>query len=390
MGHVVAAAPARATRAWLQHLAIRGFRNLARADLAPPPEGLALVGENGQGKTNFLEAIYYLQLLRSFRGARDQDLVAFGEPGFHLAAEIEGGRAHELSVGFERAGKRKRVRLNGAEPTRLGDAIGAFPAVILSPHDAELVAGAPSGRRRYLDVMLSLTSRAYLHALQRYRAALAHRNAALRAPRANVTAARLEAQVAVWEPALAEHGAVLWRARRAWSEAQVARYGELCAAIGERGAARLRYVSQLDVSTSADTFAVATALVEMLARRRELDVRRGLTHTGPHRDDLELTLDGRDLRTFGSAGQQRTAAIVLRLLEAATLRDCAGAEPVVLLDDPFAELDPRRAGRILDLLNVEGRGQTVLAVPREADIPAGLTRLERWRVADGVITRAEP
>ncbi|HET6702216.1 MAG TPA: hypothetical protein VFH14_10450, partial [Gemmatimonadaceae bacterium] len=118
-------------------------------------------------------------------------------------------------------------------------------------------------------------------------------------------------------------------------------------------------------------------------RRRTLDVQRGLTHAGPHRDDLELTLDGRDLRTFGSAGQQRTAAIALRLLEASTLRAAAGAEPIVLLDDPFAELDQRRTVRILELLQGAGRGQTILAVPRATDIPSDLTRLDRWRVQDG-------
>jgi DNA replication and repair protein RecF len=117
-------------------------------------------------------------------------------------------------------------------------------------------------------------------------------------------------------------------------------------------------------------------------------VKRGVTHAGPHRDDLELTLDARDLRTYGSAGQQRTAAIALRLLEADTLRDAARAEPLVLLDDPFAELDSRRAGRILELLSAEERGQTIVAVPRDADIPEAFTRLERWRVSAGELARA--
>jgi DNA replication and repair protein RecF len=235
-------------------------------------------------------------------------------------------------------------------------------------------------RRRFLDVMLSLTSRAYLIALQRYRVALAHRNASMR--ETAVGSAALEARVAIWEPALAENGALLWRARRAWVVEHAAHYGELCAAIGERGASRLRYVSHLD----ADDAGAQQALRAALERRRGLDIRRGVTLVGPHRDDLELALDNRDLRTYGSAGQQRTAAIALRLLEAATIRAHAGSEPVVLLDDPFAELDSRRAARILDLLNAEGRGQTILAVPRESDIPAGLTRLERWRIADGALT----
>jgi DNA replication and repair protein RecF len=133
---------------------------------------------------------------------------------------------------------------------------------------------------------------------------------------------------------------------------------------------------------------VEQVLLEAFARRRSLDVQRGMTHTGPHRDDLELTLIGRDLRTFGSAGQQRTAAIALRLLEAATLRAAAGAEPIVLLDDPFAELDQRRTAHILQLLQGDGRGQTILAVPRATDIPLDLTRLDRWRVQDGQLTPA--
>lgn len=371
-------APERTARAHVDRVVLRDFRNLASTDIALPPDGLALVGENGHGKTNFLEAIYYLQILRSFRGARDIDLVRFGEPGFHIAAALGDVPARHVAVGFHRQSKRKKATVDGAEPLRLADAIGAFPAVILSPADAELVAGAPSERRRFLDVMLSLTSRPYLVALQRYRAALARRNAALR----EVATARVGGAIDVWEPALAQAGAVLWRARRAWVRTHAGPFAALCSGIGEQGVSALRYVSPLDCE-DAD---VEPQLLEALARRRTLDVQRGLTHAGPHRDDLELTLDGRDLRTFGSAGQQRTAAIALRLLEASTLRAAAGAEPIVLLDDPFAELDQRRTTRILELLQGEGRGQTILAVPRATDIPVDLMRLERWRVQDGQFT----
>ena len=374
----IVASPERATLAYVDRLALRDFRNLASTDLGLPPDGLVVIGENGHGKTNFLEAIYYLQILRSFRGARDVDVVRFGASGFHVAASLGGVPARHVAVGFQRQSKRKKATIDGAEPLRLADAIGAFPAVIFSPSDAELVAGAPSERRRFLDVMLSLASRAYLSALQRYRAALARRNAALREP----SSTGAEEAIAVWEPALAEAGAVLWRTRRAWVHAHAEAFVTLCAAIGEQGASALRYVTPLDCE-DAD---VEQRLLEALARRRTLDVRRGMTHAGPHRDDLELTLDDRDLRTFGSAGQQRTAAIALRLLEASTLRAAAGAEPIVLLDDPFAELDQRRTARILELLQDEGRGQTILAVPRSTDIPADLMRLERWRVEHGRLT----
>jgi DNA replication and repair protein RecF len=372
-----------AVRVVLRSLALRDFRNLARADLAFPSAGVAIVGENGQGKSNLLEAIYYLHLLRSVRGARDVDVVRFGAPGFHVAARAEGGANHELAAGFERQGRRKRVKLDGAEPQRLSDALGALPCVLFSPADVELVAGAPSARRRYLDILLALSSRPYLAALQRYRHALAQRNAALRdAVRAG--GARAEQRVAVWEAPLAEHGAVLWRERVRWSASAGPRFASVCAAIGEQTPVGMRYTTALEPSSheSAD---VAAALAAALEQKRTLDVRRGLTHAGPHRDDLTLTLDGRELRAFGSAGQQRTAAIALRLLEGETLRERLDTAPILLLDDPFAELDVRRSARILELLAEHGMGQTLLTVPRETDIPPALTQLARWSIAGGIV-----
>jgi len=367
----------------LLRLAVSDYRNLARVELTPPPEGLVVIGDNGQGKTNLLEAIYYLQILRSARGARDQDLVRFGTDTFHISATVETDALHEIGVGFDRPQKRKRVRLDGVVPEKLSDALGALPSVMFSPADVELIAGAPNSRRRFLDILLALSEPGYLAALQRYRGALARRNAALReAARSGRTSS---ASVAVWEPPLAEHGAVLWNARRVWVASVDNRFEQLCHDIGESSRVRIRYASTLapadqSVAITADVLGLA------LEEKRPLDLRRGLTHAGPHRDDLAITLDGRDLRTFGSAGQQRTAAIALRMLEAATFTERAGRAPLFLLDDPFAELDARRASRILDLLTRDGRGQTVLAVPREADIPAELTGLDRLRVVAGEIT----
>lgn len=367
----------------LRTLALRDFRNLARVDLVFPAAGVAIVGENGQGKSNLLEAIYYLHLLRSVRGARDVDVVRFGAPGFHVAARADGGGNHELAAGFERQGRRKRVKLDGSEPQRLSDALGALPCVLFSPADVELVAGAPTARRRYLDILLALSSRPYLAALQRYRHALAQRNAALRES-ARASSARAEQRIAVWEAPLAEHGAVLWRERVQWAANARARFAEVCASIGEQAPAGMRYATALEPA-SHDAMDVAAALAAALESKRPLDVRRGLTHAGPHRDDLALTLDGRELRAFGSAGQQRTGAITLRLLEAETLRERLGASPILLLDDPFAELDVRRSARILDLLAEGGMGQTLLAVPRETDIPPALTQLARWSIASGIV-----
>ena len=371
-------------RVVLRTLALRDFRNLERLDLAFPADGVAIVGENGQGKTNLLESIYYLHLLRSVRGARDVDIVRFSAPGFHIAARSEGGQHHELSAGFERQGRRKRVKLDGAEPDRLSDALGALPCVLFSPGDVELVAGAPSARRRYLDILLALSSRPYLVALQRYRHALAQRNAALRDV-VRGGGGRAEQRIAVWEAPLAEHGAVLWRERVQWTAEASPRFEAICAAVGEGAPVGLRYATALEASP-ADLAGIRDALAAALEHKRSLDIRRGLTHAGPHRDDLALTLDGRELRAFGSAGQQRTAAIALRLVEGETLRERLAAAPVLLLDDPFAELDARRSARILELLGEGGMGQTLLTVPRDSDIPPALTQLTRWSIACGVVT----
>jgi DNA replication and repair protein RecF len=367
------------TAARLVRLDVRDFRNLARVEIAPPPDGFVVIGENGHGKTNLLEAIYYLQIFRSARGARDVDLVRFGAETFHVGATVDTNARHEVGVGFERIGKRKRVRLDGVIPERLSDALGALPSVMFSPADVELIAGSPTARRRFLDIMLALTARGYLGALQRYRTALAQRNAALRG--AGTALRDGAASAAAWEPALAEHGSFIWMERRSWVASIEQRFESLCEEIGETGRVRIRYATSLVPGDDA-----ARALAAALEEKRGYDVRRGLTHVGPHRDDLVVTLDGRDLRTFGSAGQQRSAAIALRMLEAATFAQATGRAPLFLLDDPFAELDVRRASRVLAMLTRDGLGQTILAVPRASDIPAELTRLERLRVTNGVIT----
>lgn len=365
-------------RTYAAELAIRDFRNLERVDVVVPREGMAIVGENGQGKTSFLEAIAYVEQLRSVRGARDRDLVRFDAPAFHVSATVHGPQGvAQLGVGADRSG-RKKVTRDGVEMPRLSDALGALPSVLLAPRDVTLVSDGPAERRRFLDITLALTSPRYLRALRHYRAALERRNAALR----DALRHRRDASAAaVWDPALAEHGAVLVDERRAWVSEHTAEFTRLSHAIGESGHAAMEYATTLAAGAPS-----ADALLEALDRAREHDARRGATHVGPHRDDLALTLDHRDLRVVGSAGQQRTGAIALRLLEAATLRSRRATLPVLLLDDPFAELDNRRATRVLDLLLEAGVGQVVLCVPRPEEIPARFTRLARYRIAGGALT----
>ena len=360
----------------MQSLRARDFRGFAQLDIVVPPEGMAVVAPNASGKTNFLEALYYLQLLRSFRGSRDTDVVRFDAPGFHASAEVDGSPlAKEIAVGFERASHRKRATIDGAAPARLSDAFGALPAVMCSPSDVEIVAGPPAERRRFLDVLLASRSRRYLRALQQYRTALSQRNSALRA--AARAGAADTTEVAVWEPPLAEHGAILVDERREWTHRHGEEFADYARAIGESGTVTMRYSTR--VAGDASCEAIATALAE----QREHDLRRGATHAGPHRDDLVLELGGREMREFASGGQQRTAALALRMTEASTLLAAHDVAPVLLLDDPFAELDTDRAAGILRILRGVACGQTFLCVPRADHVPAELSQLERWTIRDG-------
>ncbi len=376
----------------LETLSIRDFRNLAHVELALPREGAVVVGENGHGKTNLLEAVYYLQLLRSARGARDTELVRFGGEGFHVAARGQFPSAREVRVGFVKAGTRKRVMQDGAEAKRLTDALGGVPSVLVSPRDAGIVAGAPADRRRFMDIALALSSPTYLSALAAYRGALGRRNAALREGARHATRSTLSS-VQAWEPALATHGAVLRAQRRTWVDAYGAEYTRLVTAMGERPGSAMHYVVRVGggadgVRAAGEVADSARALMTEFEATRERDLRTGVTHAGPHRDDLALTLAKRDLRRFGSAGQQRSAALALRLLELTTLRERIGGAPLLLLDDPFAELDERRAACVLALLGEAGIHQVMLAVPRASEIPAGFTRLARHVITDGVLTVA--
>jgi DNA replication and repair protein RecF len=382
--HEAVLAPLQPARVTISSVTIIDFRNIERAEFELPDDGLAIVGDNGHGKTNLLEAIAYLALLRSMRGVRDRDLVRFGARALHVDARAREAPVGRVRVGVDRLGG-KRVTLDGVETARLTDALGAIPSVCFSPADVSLVSGSPATRRRYLDITLALSSPRYLEALRHYRSALARRNASLRDA---VRGGARTASAGAWEPALAEHGAVLLRERLQWVTDVAADFARLCHAIGERAPMDLAYDSPL--ADSASDAELRAALSGALARGRAHDARRGLTHAGPHRDDLSLTLAGRSLRVVGSAGQQRTAAIALRLLEASTLRQRSGVQPLLLLDDPFAELDRSRATRVLALLDdlsAGGHAQTVLCVPREDEIPMAFTRLQRWRVTDGALTR---
>jgi DNA replication and repair protein RecF len=367
---------------FLSSLHLRDFRNFAEQRLEFPPQGVAIIGDNAQGKTNLLESIYYLEIFRSFRGAPDEQLVRFGQEVFRVAGRLEDGdRAEEVTAAFERRRRKKKVTAGGAEPPRLGDAIGRVGAVIFSPSDVAIVAGSPGTRRRFMDIVLSLTAPGYLEALQRFRQVLLQRNALLRQGAA-------PALVAAWNAGLVGSGSRITVARARWVAERAAGFARHYAEISGGTAARLEY--EPSVSGWQTEEEVAELYHRELERSAEREVRRAMTLLGPHRDDLGIlgeTAAGEsiDLRVYGSGGQQRTAAVALRMSEADTIQQTRGRDPILLLDDVFAELDPGRSRRILEWIEREEGGQVILTAPKPGDFQLRGGSLPRWRIADGRI-----
>jgi DNA replication and repair protein RecF len=374
---------------FLSHLHLRNFRNFAEQRLEFPPAGVALVGDNGQGKTNLLEAIYYLQIFRSFRGAPDEQLVRFGEEVFRVEGRLQGGEGTQtVASAFDRRGRRKKVTVNGAEPERLGDAIGRLGAVVFSPSDVGIVSGSPGERRRFLDIVLSLTAPGYLQALQRYRQILAQRNALLRQGTPAVV-------VGAWDEGLTGWGSRVIAARVRWVAERDASFRRHVSHISSGSTAVLEYdgtvraLGEGGAPLEADEIAVEFA--RELERVRDREERRGMTVVGPHRDDLRIRAPGEgegawmDLRVFGSGGQQRTAAVALRMVEAESLTQAFGSDPIILLDDVFAELDPGRSRRILEWIEEEEGGQVILTAPKPSDFEVRGGSLARWTIRDGEI-----
>lgn len=354
---------------YVTRLTLRNFRNYRELDLQPPRGRLLFVGDNAQGKSNLLEAVYLLATARSVRAAADGEMIGWeGErepqPVARVTAAVERvagavqleavvvGPAASLSRQSARAGKRFRV--NGV-PRRAVDLIGNLRAVLFRAEDMEIVSGPPSERRRYMDLAVSQLDRRYYAAVQRYGRILQQRNAGLR--RVKEGLGGLDEMV-FWDASLVKEGALIiaYRLRHAarLSELASRAHSELAGEAGEALVARYQprlETAGRDLSPDTPVEQVEAALRESLKALQRREIAAGLTLAGPHRDDLALELNGAPAASFGSRAQIRTATLALKLAEARLLADEAGDAPVLLLDDIVSELDEKRRRSVLGSLD---------------------------------------
>lgn len=327
---------------YLKKLVLINFKNIAQAEITLSERLNCFVGDNGAGKTNVLDAVYYLSMSKSALTMTDGQSVRHGEDFFVVEGTYAGdsGSSDTVNCSFlRRSGK--VLKLNGKEYDRMADHVGRFPVVMVSPQDSVLITDAAEERRRYLNAFLSQLDRDYLASLMRYNAVLAERNRFLKSPSD-------EQMLQIYDMQLADHAARIYERRRDIIDRMRPLVAEFYRQLsGDREQVEIEYRSEL----------ASASMGELLLASRERDIVNGFTTSGVHRDDMSLRIGGYPLRKYGSQGQQKSFLMSLKLAQYRILAEVCGERPLLLLDDLFDKLDTSRVENLLTLVAGDDFGQ---------------------------------
>lgn len=298
-----------------------------------------IVGDNAQGKTNLLEAIYVAGFAKSFRTNKDSDLVGFNTQYNHVKMVVERANGYEETIEFRiHQNGKKEFLLNSVNITKVSELLGAINIILFYPDDLKLIKESPTERRKFLNRELSHISRLYCNDIIEYNKILLQRNELLKTAYGKPG---LKETLEIWDEQLAHKGARIIAKRVSF----IAKLSTISQGIHSRVSngkenLSLRYISNVKNFENYDT--IKGDLMALLAKNSDMDMRRGFTSVGPHRDDLEILLNGINIKSFGSQGQQRTAALSLKLSEIEIIKEEVGEWPILLLDDVMSELDHKR------------------------------------------------
>jgi DNA replication and repair protein RecF len=346
----------------LTELYLKNFRNHAETELRFGRGISALLGRNGQGKTNIIEAISYLGLTKSFYASTDAHVLKIGEEEFDVEGSVlsDTGIAHRVGVHYARGSGEKSVTVDSMHPGTMASVIGRFPVVILSPEHGAITSGGPGERRRFLDILLSQVNASYLSDLLEYRKMLRQRNRVLADLRTG--GAGMDAALEPWTEVLADTGSRIISRR-------IQFVGEFRSYVSDAYRAFVSATEQPDLlysgtrETDGSAADIRKWMLRALEDRHAEEHRRGQTLVGPHRDDLRLTIDGLGVQEFASQGQHKSFLVALKVAEFRYMCDRRGEAPMLLLDDVFSELDEYRAGSILRV--VMDLGQSIITATEE-------------------------
>ncbi|MEX1140099.1 MAG: DNA replication/repair protein RecF [Bacteroidota bacterium] len=360
---------------------IENFRNHTNTTLACAEGVNAIIGDNGQGKTNIVEAISYLCLTKSFYASGDAVTLKIGEENFSIRGFFKGDNGVERSVeaAYEKSSGRKTISINRIPVESMSSVIGEFPVVILSPEQAGITNGAPTERRKFLDLIIAQSSKVYLRELMEYRRILRQRNKVL----LDAKLARRDCSEILepWDEALVETGSHLTYRRRMFIEEfsrDVVRSYESIAGKSEKPG--ISYEPSIPTRNADSIEALKSVFTDELRSREDEERRLGVTAVGPHRDEVGLSVNEINARKFASQGQHKTLLIALKLAEVAYLKDRCSETPILLLDDVFSELDEHRSERLVEQL--QGFGQVFVTATDLRPFPVQFP----WRQKNQTIT----
>ncbi len=347
-------------------LKLENFRNYSNAQIMFSPGVNSLVGKNAQGKTNLIEAIYFACIGKSFRTSKEKELLSWGKDAGSVTLQASNQiRNKEIKVILQK-GCKKIVRMDGINIRRIGDVLGEVPIVFFSPDELKLVKDSPEERRRFMNIDISQTNKKYFYLLSRYEKILDNRNKLLKS---TTNKEVILETVDIWNRAIASAGIKIAKERAEFIK-KIAPYADMANKFISNGENLVVEYNGIKVESEEE-------YISKLEKSFEKDFKLGYTTFGPHRDDIDIYLNGVEVKNFGSQGQQRTAALALKLAELEIIKEKTGEYPVLILDDVFSELD---AGRRQRLLKFTSRCQTFITTTDESFCEGKIIKIQNGKL----------